>query len=182
MNQTGQQFNPAMVSRTYTDSQWQLKEDWYVQQVQSINIPASPGPADLANVACAIERVLSIARLDMSYVEQNYNRFQLLVKLQESILYTGLGSIQGMKLTVAERESYVKAHLNKDPYNGGTLTLYQLREKSDARYVFLKGVIAALIDKKDLLITHSSAIKAEATLNNYSPSAPQQQNYAGQQP
>lgn len=174
MNQTGQQFNPAMVVRAYTDSQWQLKEDWYVQQVQSINIPVSPGPADLANVACSIERVLSIARLDMSYIEQSYNRFQLLVKLQESILYTGLGTIQGMKLTVAERESYVKAHLNSSGWDGGALTLYQLREKSDARYVFMKGVISALIDKKDLLITHSSAIKAEATLNNYSPSAPKQ--------
>ena len=174
MNQMGQQFNPAIVSRTYTDSKWQLKEDWYVQQVQNINIPVSPSPSDLANVACSIEKVLSTARLDMSYIEQSYNRFQLLVKLQESILYTGLGTIQGMKLTVAERESYVKSHLNSNGWDGGTLTLYQLREKSDARYVFMKGVIAALVDKKDLLITHSSAIKAEATLNNYSPTAPKQ--------
>lgn len=170
-------FDPAKVSRSYTNSQWTAKEDWYVNRVAGLSIPLSPTPADIGNVANDLERLLSLARLDMSFIEQSYDKFELLYKLQEKIIYNELdkyniGVAQGQKLTVAEREGYAASILKNTPWDGGQLSLFDLRMLSRSRYTFMEGVIKTLTDKKDLLITHSSVIKTEASLNGMGNSVP----------
>jgi hypothetical protein len=170
-------FNPSVVSRSYTNSQWTMKEDWYVDRVNKLTIPLSPTPADIANVANDLERLLVTARLDMSFIEQSYDKYELLYKLQEKIIYNDLynynvGVTQGQKLTVAEREGYVASIIKNTPWDGGKLSLFDLRSLSRSRYTFMEGVIKALADKKDLLITHSSVIKTEASLNGMGNSVP----------
>ena len=49
--QTQQLFDPSVVRRHYNSSQWQKKEDWYVQQCNSIVIPDSPLPAEVERCA-----------------------------------------------------------------------------------------------------------------------------------
>lgn len=163
-------FDPSKIFRSYTTSQWTMKEDWYVNKVNNLVIPLSPNPADIANVANDLERLLVTARLDMSFIEQAYDKYELLYKLQEKIIYNELcnynvGVTQGQKLTVAEREGYVASIIKNTPWDGGQLTLFDLRTQTRSRYTFMEGVIKALTDKKDLLITHSSVIKTEASLN-----------------
>ena len=170
-------FDPSKVLRSYTNSQWTLKEDWYVDKVNNLTIPLSPTPADIANVANDLERLLVTARLDMSFIEQSYDKYELLYKLQEKIIYNDLynyniGVPQGQKLTVAEREGYVASIIKNTKWDGGQLTLFDLRTLCRSRYTFMEGVIKALIDKKDLLITHSSVIKAEASLNGMGNNVP----------
>lgn len=180
---TSQMFNPAVVSRSYTNTQWTVKEDWYVDRVNRLVIPLSPTPADIANVANDLERLLVTARLDMSFIEQSYDKFELLYKLQEKIIYNELynyniGVTQGQKLTVAEREGYVANIIKNTPWDGGKLSLFDLRSLSRSRYTFMSGVIKALTDKKDLLITHSSVIKTEASINGMSNSVPNNNGYS----
>lgn len=170
-------FDPSKVSRSYTNTQWTMKEDWYVDRVNRLVIPLSPTPADIANVANDLERLLVTARLDMSFIEQSYDKYELLYKLQEKIIYNelynyNLGIVQGQKLTVAEREGYVASIIKNTPWDGGKMTLFELRTLSRSRYTFMEGVIKSLVDKKDLLITHSSVIKAEASLNGMGNSVP----------
>ena len=170
-------FDPAKVSRSYTNSQWNAKEDWYVNKVAGLSIPLSPTPADIGNVANDLERLLSLARLDMSFIEQSYDKFELLYKLQEKIIYNELdkyniGVAPGQKLTVAEREGYAASILKNTPWDGGQLSLFDLRMLSRSRYTFMEGVIKTLTDKKDLLITHSSVIKTEASLNGMGNNVP----------
>lgn len=175
-------FNPTVVSRSYTNTQWTMKEDWYVDRVNRLTIPLSPTPADIANVANDLERLLVTARLDMSFIEQSYDKFELLYKLQEKIIYNELynynvGVAQGQKLTVAEKEGYVASIIKNTPWDGGKLSLFDLRSLSRSRYTFMSGVIKALTDKKDLLITHSSVIKTEASLNGMGNSVPNNNGY-----
>lgn len=170
-------FDPSKISRSYTDSQWASKEDWYVDRINNLTIPLSPSPADIGNVANDLERLLTLARLDMSFVEQAYDKYELLYKLQEKIIYNELanynvGVAQGQKLTVAEREGYVASIIKNTPWDGGQLTLFDLRTKTRSRYTFMEGVIKSLTDKKDLLITHSSVIKTEASLNGMGNNVP----------
>ena len=170
-------FDPSKVSRSYTNSQWTMKEDWYVDKVNRLVIPLSPSPADIANVANDLERLLITARLDMSFIEQSYDKYELLYKLQEKIIYNelynyNLGIAQGQKLTVAEREGYVASIIKNTPWDNGKLSLFDLRTLCRSRYTFMEGVIKSLVDKKDLLITHSSVIKAEASLNGMGNSVP----------
>lgn len=175
-------FNPETVYRSYTNSQWTMKEDWYVNKVNNLTIPLSPSPADIANVANDLERLLVTARLDMSFIEQSYDKYELLYKLQEKIIYNELynyniGVTQNQKLTVAEREGYVASIIKNTPWDGGKLSLFDLRTLSRSRYTFMQGVIKALTDKKDLLITHSSVIKTEASINGMSSSVPNNNGY-----
>lgn len=179
---TAPTFNPAVVLRSYTNSQWTMKEDWYVDKVNNLTIPLSPSPADIASVANDLERLLVTARLDMSFIEQSYDKWELLYKLQEKIIYNELynyniGVAQGQKLTVAEREGYVASIIKNTPWDGGKLSLFELRSLSRSRYTFMSGVIKALTDKKDLLITHSSVIKTEASLNGMGNSVPNNNGY-----
>lgn len=175
-------FNPETVYRSYTTSQWTMKEDWYVDKVNKLTIPLSPSPSDIANVANDLERLLVTARLDMSFIEQSYDKYELLYKLQEKIIYNELynyniGITQNQKLTVAEREGYVASIIKNTPWDGGKLSLFDLRTLSRSRYTFMQGVIKALTDKKDLLITHSSVIKTEASINGMSNSVPNNNGY-----
>lgn len=175
-------FNPENVYRSYTNSQWTMKEDWYVDKVNKLTIPLSPSPADIGNVASDLERLLVTARLDMSFIEQSYDKYELLYKLQEKIIYNELynyniGISQNQKLTVAEREGYVASIIKNTPWDGGKLSLFDLRTLSRSRYTFMQGVIKALTDKKDLLITHSSVIKTEASINGMSNSVPNNNGY-----
>lgn len=174
VQQQQNKFDPSQVKRSYFPSEWTMKEEWYINSINAISVPANPMPSDVANMACQVEKMLSTARLDMAFIEQAYNRWNMQCKVQESILFTGLKAIQqGGKLTIDEKKSRITEYLNATPWNGGKLTLYELREGADMRYVFMKNIIQSLMDKKDLLITHSSAIKADATLNALSPSVPQ---------
>lgn len=175
-------FNPAQVLRSYTNTQWTMKEDWYVDKVNKLVIPLSPTPGDIANVANDLERLLVTARLDMSFIEQAYDKYELLYKLQEKITYNELynyniGVAQGQKLTVAEREGYVASILKNTPWDGGKLSLFDLRMLCRSRYTFMEGVIKSLSDKKDLLITHTSVVKTEASLNGMSNSVPNNTAY-----
>ena len=176
INQT-QTFDPSIVCRSYTTTQWTAKEDWYVNKVTNLTIPLSPTPADIANMANDLERLLATARLDMSFVEQAYDKYELLYKLQEKIIYNELynyniGITQGQKLTVAEREGYAASIIKNTPWDGGQLSLFDLRTLCRSRYTFMEGVIKSLSDKKDLLITHTSVVKTEASLNNMGNNVP----------
>lgn len=180
--QTQPAFNPEKVLRSYTNTQWTIKEDWYIDRVNRLVIPLSPTPADIANVANDLERLLSIARLDMCFIEQSYDKYELLYKLQEKIIYNdlynyNLGLVQGQKLTVAEREGYVASIIKNTAWDGGKLSLFDLRTLCRSRYTFMEGVIKSLTDKKDLLITHSSVIKTEASINGMSNSVPNNSGY-----
>lgn len=169
VQQQPQMFYPEKVYRSYTAKQWTLKEDWYIAQVQNISIPIAPNPADIASVANQIEAALSTARLDMGFIKQNCDKYNMMMKLYEKELYTTLKNdptinVTG-KLTVAEIESHVVKTINKVPWDGGTMNLYELVQLTSGRSTFMDGVVKALCDKKDLLITHSSVIKAEMSLN-----------------
>lgn len=182
VQQTGPVFTPDKVLRSYTQTQWTMKEDWYIDRVNRLVIPLSPTPADIANVANDLERLLSIARLDMCFIEQSYDKYELLYKLQEKILYNelynyNLGIVQGQKLTVAEREGYVASIIKNNGWDGGKLSLFDLRTLCRSRYTFMEGVIKSLTDKKDLLITHSSVIKTEASINGMGNSVPNNNGY-----
>lgn len=170
-------FNPAEVRRAYTDKQWQAKEDWYTNQVTSIDIPSSPSVSDIQDIASRIDSLLTVARLDYAYVNQNYDRYNMYMKIEEKRLFVELKlnppqQYASLKFTVDEIKGVVTSVLKNNPWNNGQYTLYELVQNSSARNIFMDGVIKCLQDKKDLLITHSGMLKIEHGLNGLTPSVP----------
>ena len=174
-------FNPAMPSRTYTASQWTMKEDWYTQQCNNIIIPDAPTPADIQNAALLIDSLLTVARIDYAYVSQMYDKYEMQLKIEERRLFVDLkltppSQYSTLKLTVDEMKGVVSSVLNSKPWGNTTLTLYELVMLSSARHIFMEGVIKILQDKKDLLITHSGILKIENSLSGMQSNAPNMPN------
>ena len=170
-------FNPSEVRRKYTDKEWQLKEDWYTQQVNNIGIPPSPSVTDIQDIASRIDTLLTIARLDYAYVNQNFDKYNMNMKIEEKRLFVELKlnppqQYQGLKFTVDEMKGVVSSVLRNNKWDNGQYTLYELVQNSSARNIFMETVIKALSDKKDLLITHSGMLKIEHSLDGMTARVP----------
>ena len=167
-------FNMA-VKENYTNEEWEKREEWYVKQIQTIEMPLGPTPQDLSNFANQIEKLLSIARFDWAYAKRSSYKYDMYYKSAKLSMYNELekaGMIQpGAKCTVDEKKGYVETLLNK-PYKNYGVSLVELVNVTKKREIFMDAVISSLQDKKDLIISHASAIKTEASLNNFSSSVP----------
>ena len=164
-------FDPSQLRRTYTDSQWMLKEDWYVNECNSIQLSDCPTPADIQQTAIKIDALLSVARIDYAYVSQMYDRYSMQLKIEEKRLFVDLkitppAQYSTLKLTVDEMKGVVASVIQNNKWANTPYSLYQLVEKSSNRNIFMEGVIKILQDKKDLLITHSGMLKIENSLNS----------------
>lgn len=169
-----QLFDPSQLQRTYTNSQWTMKEDWYSKECNTIQLHESPTPADVQHAAVRIDTLLSMARIDYAYVSQMYDRYSMQLKIEEKRLFVDLKitpptQYNTLKLTVDEMKGVVTSIIQKTPWAGTKYSLYELVEMSSGRNIFMEGVIKILQDKKDLLITHSGMLKIESSLNSMQP-------------
>ena len=170
-------FDPTTIQRTYSKNQWLMKEDYYTQQCNSIIISDSPTPAEIQQCAVRIDALLSMARIDYAYVSQQFDRYNMQLKLEEKRLFVDLKlspptQYSSLKLTVDEMKGVVASVILNNKWNNGNYNLYELVEMSSSRNIFMEAVIKILQDKKDLLITHSGMLKIENSLNVMSPNAP----------
>ena len=170
-------FDPSQLRRTYTNSQWLLKEDWYAKECNSINITESPTPGEIQQAAVKIDTLLTMARIDYAYVNQMYDRYSMQLKIEEKRNFVDLkitppSQYNTLKLTVDEMKGVVASVIQRTPWAGTKYSLYELVEMSSGRNIFMEGIIKILQDKKDLLITHSGMLKIENSLNSLTPNAP----------
>lgn len=170
-------FNPEEVRRAYNTTQWQKKEDWYVNEVNNIKITPAPTTADIQRFASEIDRMLTIARLDYAFVNQAYDRYSMQLKVEERRSFVTLkqqppAQFAGMKLTVDDIKGVVAVVIQQNGWQGGKLNLYELVEMTSQRNIFMEGIIKALQDKKDLLITHSGMMKIDHAVTNFQGNVP----------
>lgn len=179
-----QSFDPSQLRRTYTNSQWTAKEDWYAKECNAIQLTDCPTPAEIQQAAVRIDTLLSMARIDYAYVSQMYDRYSMQLKIEEKRNFVDLkitppSQYNTLKLTVDEMKGVVASVIQKTPWASTKYSLYELVEMSSGRNIFMEGVIRILQDKKDLLITHSGMLKIESSLNGMQPNVPgpSQQGY-----
>ena len=177
-------FDPTSIQRTYSKSQWTMKEDYYTQQCNNIIISDSPTPAEVQQCAVRIDTLLSMARIDYAYTNQQYDRYSMQLKIEEKRLFVDLkisppSQYNTLKLTVDEMKGVVASVILGNKWGGTSFNLYELVEMSSSRNIFMEAIIKILQDKKDLLITHSGMLKIENSLNGMQPNVPNNlpQNY-----
>ena len=181
--QQNKPFDPTIIQRTYSKSQWAMKEDYYTQQCNSIIISDSSSPAEIQQCAARIDALLSMARIDYAYANQQYDRYSMQLKIEEKRLFVDLklsppSQYNTLKLTVDEMKGVVASVILKNKWSGTSFNLYELVEMSSSRNIFMEAIIKVLQDKKDLLITHSGMLKIENSLNGMQPNIPNlPQNY-----
>lgn len=175
-------FDPSKLSRTYTNSQWIAKEDWYARECNSIQLNESPTPSEIQQAAVRIDTLLSMARIDYAYVSQMYDRYSMQLKIEEKRNFVDLkisppSQYNTLKLTVDEMKGVVVSVIQKQPWAGTKYSLYELVEMSSNRNIFMEAIIKILQDKKDLLITHSGMLKIESSLNGMQSNVPSQTHH-----
>lgn len=180
-------FNPEVPQRSYSVQEWKLKEDWYVAQTGKLQFTSCPTTAEVQQFAISIDNLLSVARIDYAYVNQMYDKYNMQRKIEETRQFVALKQqppqqFANMKLTIDEMKGVVATVIKQTPWDGTSLSLYDLVQLFSARYVFMEGVIKLLEDKKDLLITHNGILKIESSLNSMQSTVPTtyKQNYGGQ--
>jgi hypothetical protein len=180
-------FNPSVPQRTYSVQEWKLKEDWYVAETGKLQFTVSPTPAEIQQIALSIDNLLSVARIDYAYINQTYDKYNMQRKIEETRQFVALKQqppqqFANMKLTVDEMKGVVATVIKQTPWDGTSLSLYDLVQLFSSRYIFMEGVIKLLQDKKDLLITHNGILKIESSLGAMQPSVPTagKQTYGGQ--
>lgn len=170
-------FDPTTIQRTYSKSQWAIKEDYYTNQCNNIIISDSPTPAEVQQCAVLIDSLLSMARIDYAYTSQQYDRYSMQLKIEEKRLFVDLklkppSQYSSLKLTVDEMKGVVASVIIGNKWNNTSFNLYELVEMSNSRNIFMEAIIKILQDKKDLLITHSGMLKIENSLNSMQPNVP----------
>lgn len=171
------QFRPDVAKQAYTEQEWQLKEKWYVEETAKLQFKVSPSTSEVQNFALAIDRILTVARMDFAFVDQKYDRFMMQKKIEETRQFVAIKQappqqFQNMKFTVDELKGAVATVISNTPWAGTSLSLYELVQMFSYRRIFMEGVIKLLQDKKDLLITHNGILKIENSLSSMQPSAP----------
>ncbi len=174
---TTTQFDPSKPARGYSTAQWTAKEDWYIAELDKIQITDSPSVVDIQHAAAAIDRLLSVARIDYAFVNQKYDRYTTFMKIEEKRLFVELklqppAQFAGMKLTVDDMKGVVASVLNTNMWDNTNHTLYDLVQLSSTRNIFMDGIIKVLQNKKDLLITHSGMLKIENSVIAMQPNVP----------
>lgn len=168
-------FNPAVVKKAYSPKEWDLKEQFYINQISTMTFNISPGPSEIKDMALKIDGLLSIARIDAAYAKQAYERYNNILKIEEKKSYNDVKlqlSQSGSKATVGEIESAIAQMIDSNPWANTSESLYSIVRMTNERNIFMEGIVNDLKDKKDLLITHSGIIKIEYSLSNMEDNAP----------
>lgn len=176
-------FNPAIPRNSYTEKEWALKEQWYVDETNKLQFSSSPTPGEVQNFAIEIDKLLTIARIDFAFVNQKYDRLSMQKKIEETRQFVLLkqqppSNFANMKLTVDDIKGVVANVIQTTPWGGSSVSLYDLVQIYSARYIFMESVIKLLQDKKDLLITHNGILKIESSLSNMQPSVPSNSHHS----
>ena len=160
---------------SYTEAEWAEREQIYVDECNKIHIdPSTLTASEIAIAAGRIDNLLTPLRIDNIYAQRQATKYENQLKIQKELCYNVVKqAANGVKLTVDETKSLIAEKIN-NTIVAENQNLYDLNTKYTERFIFTKGCIDALQDKKDLLITYSAVLKIENTSNNFTASVPTQ--------
>lgn len=166
MTNVNPSFDPSASKKIYTAQEWEIKENWYVQKLSSLQLPLVSNTGDIRNYIHDLDRILTTARLDLSFVKQNYETYDTILKNMEKTMFSDIKlhppvELQSIKLTVDEAKGYVTSFIGKQEYQQTGVSLYEIVKSSNQRNIFMDGVVKNLMDKKESVITHMTLNKQD---------------------
>lgn len=151
----------------YRNSEWQQREEEYIQCVNSITIPFEPDEKDICALNAAIDQVYTIAKIEQAIWSRLYDQMYQRRKNHEAEVYLIVkrNIAAGQKSTEAELKALGVEYLNTNKVDNTNFTIYEMVDMALNRKTFMDGVVDILKTKSDKMITASGALKLALQIN-----------------
>lgn len=146
--------------RTVSDEDWEEFELYYIDAVNSIEIPIDLTPRGILRVNAEVDQVYSRARFDAAEAKRRLDRYK--GRLSNAQKQAKMGFKARKDLTVEDRDALVTTYLETQPLKGDKEPLYVLVERWQDRHTFMQAVLDNLSKKADKMLTGNGALKLDA--------------------
>ena len=164
------EFKVDFANESYTDAEWKLKSQWYIDKLNEVEnmLQNVHNTGDLVVACKAMEALLNVVRLDKIYVTQSKERYEQIRKEEEKKCYNIVQQQYeqaGKKATVDTIKGEVMTYLATKPYANTGIPLVNIVMTTNARSIFVDGILDSLEDKRNLVISFQSIFKTENTMS-----------------
>lgn len=151
----------------YKNSEWQQREDEYIQCINSIVVPFDPDEKDICALNAAIDQVYTIAKIEQAIYSRLYDQMYQRRKNSETEVYLIVkrNIPVGQKTTEAELKAMGVEYLTTTKVDNSNFTIYEMVDMALNRKTFMDGVVDILKTKSDKMITASGALKLALQIN-----------------
>lgn len=165
------------MKQKYSVTDWQKREQEYIDSVNSIAIPYEPDDTDITSINAMIDSVYTIAKVEQAIYSRLYDRNHQRRKNSEVEVY--LISKRGLpldtngnpqKTTESELKALGVEFLKNNKVDSTSYNVYELESLAADRKVFMDSIVDILKSKSDKLITDSGALKLAVQINQGAPS------------
>jgi len=140
-----------MIQSTYTNKEWEDKENEYILKINSIVIPLKPTPIEVMEIISRLDKLhteasfdylnfkrkLELANMDLKNAEIEY--FSVIKHQQQNL---------GYKVTESDIKGLVKSYISNNIINGYSSDLYTLVKYYIFRTTFMEQVLKSTLEKK----------------------------------
>lgn len=160
------------VKKSYSQKQWEAREEHYVEELQKLELPDDPTTRDVLKINSRLDNLSTEAAIEFAYVSNQFEYYKKMIKIQEEGSYLTLkeqeledrrnGGDSKAKLTADEIKSLVTNYLNNTPYNGTSKSIYDIYLCYMQRFGFIDRVVRTLNEKRQSLVTINAMLKLES--------------------
>jgi hypothetical protein len=142
------------------DAEWEEFEEFYVEAVQDIVVPADLDASDILLINSQIDEVYSLARFDYGYAKKMSQRYTQRLSNAKRQMKLVFKKQKGQ--TNEDRDALIIQFLDTMPLEGDDEPLFTLVERWQEREIFMEGVIDNLLKKSDKMVNGNGALKLDA--------------------
>ncbi|WP_238918171.1 hypothetical protein [Clostridium sp. YIM B02555] len=158
-----------MIQSTYTNKEWEDKENEYLLKINSIVIPLKATPIEVMGIVSRLDnlhteasfdysnfkRKLELANMDLRNAEIEY--FSIIKHQQQNL---------GYKVTENDIKGLVKSYISNNIINGYSSDLYTLVKYYIFRTTFMDQVLKSILEKKQSINIIKTMIETYNNKNN----------------
>lgn len=153
-----------MIKRDYTLAEWKDREDYYVNILDSLNIPESPTVKDVLNLTSNLDKLYTEASFELAILKRKESRISIDLKNAEAKAFNIVKQQQltaGTKITEKEATGLVKTFLENNNIEGYNKDIYSLFKAVMDRLIFAESVVRVIAEKKASIISATAMLKIE---------------------
>lgn len=140
-----------MIQSTYTNKEWEDKENEYLLKINSIVIPLKPTPIEVMGIVSRLDNIYTEASFDYSNFKRKLELANMDLRNAEIEYFSILKHQQqnlGYKVTENDIKGLVKSYISNNIINGYSSDLYTLVKYYIFRTTFMDQVLKSILEKK----------------------------------